>query len=55
MEGQVNKIKLLAKELYLEYVNEYLTIEKIAEHYEVSEQLMKELIIEGKELYENQG
>lgn len=38
----------IAREFYLDYVNNYLTVEKIAEHYEISEALAKALIDEGR-------
>ena len=34
--------------LYLEYINDYLTIAKFAEHKGISEQFAKSLIEEGK-------
>jgi DNA-binding transcriptional regulator LsrR (DeoR family) len=41
-------IRKTASEFYLLYVNEYLTVEKIAEHFEISNELAGILIKEGR-------
>lgn len=38
--------------LYLDYVNNFLTVERFAEHYEVSFQLADLIISEGRERHE---
>jgi hypothetical protein len=43
-------IRKTASEFYLLYVNEYLTVEKIAEHQGISEELARLLISEGKKI-----
>lgn len=40
-----------AIDFYLEYFNQYLTVAKIAEHYEISVTTAAGLIKRGKELY----
>ena len=42
-------IRKTASEFYLLYVNEYLTVEKIAEHHGISNELAGILIKEGRE------
>ena len=37
--------------MYLDYVNNYLTISVFAEHYLISNKLAKLLLDEGRELY----
>jgi hypothetical protein len=41
-------IREIAEDFYLEYFNNYQTISKIAEHYEVNRELAVELIKLGK-------
>lgn len=40
-------------ELYLDYVNNFLTIEKFAEHYNMDEKHAKRLIDLGKDIHEH--
>jgi len=40
------------RELYLDWVNNYLTVEKFAEHNEISPDLARFLIANGKMLHE---
>lgn len=43
-------IKTLASDFYLHWYNNYLSIELIAEHYEITNTLAKELIDMGREI-----
>lgn len=38
------------EKFYLDYFNNYLTVKCIAEHYEISEEVAKEIIEEGRRL-----
>ena len=42
------KRKAIAKQAYLEYFNDYLTVEKYAEHNECDEKEASNIIAEGK-------
>jgi hypothetical protein len=44
----MNKIQKIAYELYLDYINNYLTIEQLSEDYEISQDLAYQLYEEGK-------
>jgi len=48
VHNRFNSIKKLANDFYLEYRNNYLTLNVIAEHYEISEELANELINLGR-------
>jgi len=48
----MNTLKLDIQALYLDYVNNFLTVEKFAEHYGISFQLADMIISEGKERHE---
>lgn len=45
-------LRSILSDLYLEYVNDYLTIEKFAEHKEISENLARQIINEGRAIHE---
>jgi len=47
----MNKLQKYFIVLYLDYVNNYLTISKISEHYGISENIMNDIIYEGSKLY----
>lgn len=47
----MNEVQKLAVKIYLDYVNNFLTIDALAEHYEISESLAYELYQEGKSLH----
>ena len=49
-QKRFNDIKRISKDFYIEFYNNYLTIQKISEHYEISEELGKELIDLGRTL-----
>jgi hypothetical protein len=40
----------LAEKLYLEYVNDFITVARFAEHHEISEGLANAIIEEGREI-----
>lgn len=42
------KKEINAKDFYLDWVNNYLTIGKISKHYQITEEQAKQLIEEGK-------
>lgn len=39
--------------MYLDYVNNFLTLERFAEHYSINEPLAREIINQGRELVNN--
>lgn len=41
-------------DIYLEYVNDFLTTEYMAEYYGISQKEMEDLISKGRELHESQ-
>ena len=47
-----NKMKHMVITCYLDYVNNFLTIERFAEHYEITEDQAKIIIKLGKEFGE---
>ena len=47
-------LRKTASEFYHLYVNDYLTVEKIAEHHGISDELAKLLIKVGRNIVENQ-
>lgn len=48
----MNKPTIDIEALYLDYVNNFLTVEKFAEHYGVSFQLADLIISEGRERHQ---
>jgi len=48
--NRFRNIKILAKDFYLHWYNNYYTTELIAEHYEITNQLAIELIDMGREI-----
>ena len=46
-------IKSILKKIYLEYKNDYLTTERMAEHNEMDEEDIKRLIEMGRYYYNN--
>lgn len=52
---QANKrykdIRRIAKDFYIEFYNNYLTTEKISEHYEIPDELGKQLIDFGRIIF----
>ena len=47
-----DELQLNTEEFYLEYVNNFLTVERFAEYYGISVQLAELLIKEGKQKQE---
>jgi hypothetical protein len=45
-------LRAILSELYLDYVNNYLTVEKFAEHHEISKEVMVSLLLEGRNVHE---
>jgi len=45
-------LRTILSELYLDYVNNYLTVEKFAEHHEVSFFMAMQIIEEGRAIHE---
>lgn len=45
-------LRALLSELYLDYVNNYLTVEKFAEHHEISFFMAMQIIEEGRAIHE---
>jgi transglutaminase-like putative cysteine protease len=41
------------RELYLDYLNNYLTVDKLAEHHEIDTSVASLLLDIGKQLHEN--
>ena len=48
--NRFRNIKILAKDFYLHWYNNYISYELIAEHYEITNQLAIELINMGREI-----
>ncbi len=45
-------LRAIVSELYLDYVNNYLTVEKFAEHHEISFFMAMQIIEEGRAIHE---
>lgn len=46
----MNKLQTLIYDNYIEYVNDFLTVERFAEYYEIPDSLALELINHGREI-----
>lgn len=44
----------LTQRLYLDYVNNFLTVERFAEYYQISEEYASAIIKEGRKLIEGE-
>lgn len=46
----MSEINKLSEKMYLDYFNNFLTVEKFSEHYNIPEKLAIEIINNGREL-----
>ena len=47
----MNHLTLSLKELYLTYINDFLTVEKLAEYYNLDIDIMRDLLEIAKKVY----
>lgn len=45
-------LRIILQELYLDFINNYITIDRFAEHKEISRECAKILLKEGREIHE---